>query len=144
MLVVFGQAIHSVEIVGGTNALAEDSLQKSPAILPRWFTWKPSDICRCVEYGQLAVAGDWGTETGALCVRSEHGTLLMALGPDGFRSLPDRIPTLWVTAPTKEKARLGFALNGRFAIDAGRTKLPGNDCTNLVLAQNMGTEVGRP
>ncbi len=144
VLVVFGQAIRSVEMVGGTNALAEDSLQKSQAILPRRFTWKPSVICRCVEveYGQLAVAGEWGTETGALCVRSEHGALLMALGPDGFRALPDRIPTLWVTAPTKEKARLGFALNGRFAIDAGRTKLPGNDRTNLDLAQNMGAEVG--
>ena len=142
VLVVFGQAIRSVEMVGTTNALAEDSLEKSQALLPRRFTWKPSVICRCVEYGQLTVSGEWGTETGALCVRSEHGALLMALEPDGFRALPDRIPTLWVTAPTKEKARLGFALNGRFAIDAGRTKLPGNDRTNLVLAQTMGTEVG--
>lgn len=36
--------------------------------------------------------------------------------------LPDFVPWLWVTAPTREEA-LGFALNGPFALDPGRTRL---------------------
>lgn len=133
VLCAFSQAIHSVEIVKTT--LGE--------ILRQQVAWKPLVVCPGVEYGRLGLASDWGSETGALRVHGKHGSLLIAVGPEGFRNLPDEIPTLWVTAPTKEQARLGFALNGRFSIDAGRTRLPGNDDSNRILARNMGTEIGK-
>lgn len=131
VLCAFGQAIRSIEI-------HRKSLVQSPGR----FTWEPEELCSSVEFARLSVTGDWGQETGAICLRSEHGALLMALGPDGFRPLPDEVPTLWVTAPTKAQARLGFAVNGRFEINTARAELKGDSDSNSILAGQIGTASG--
>lgn len=48
------------------------------------------------------------------------------------------LPTFWVTAPTKEKLDLRFAINGKFDITTGRTSLDRNSPNNLAIAQNIG------
>lgn len=131
VLCAFGQAIRSIEI--HRRSLVQD---------PGRVTWEPEELCSGVEFARLCVAGDWGQETGAICLRSEHGALLLALGPDGFRPLPDEVPTLWVTAPTKAQARLGFAVNGRFEINTARAELKGDSDSNSILAGQIGTASG--
>ena len=105
--------------------------------------WEPREICPHVEVGELDVGGDWGAHTTAVCVRTHSGSLLLALGPRGFRPLPDAVPALWVTAPTTgNPSAVGFAINGDFDLDAGRGRLAGNTLNNLERAKRIGREVG--
>jgi hypothetical protein len=85
---------------------------------------------------------DWGAETEALCVRMEGGTLLLALGPGGFRLLPKATPSLWVTAPLRETDGLGFACTAPFDLDPGRARLAGDSHQNLADAQGLGAAAG--
>jgi hypothetical protein len=131
LLCVFGRALRLVSIVG-RPAVAKQSA----------FSWEPEEFCPGIEHGKLRLVGDWGTETNAICVRTPNGDLLLALGPKGFRPLPEDVPTLWVTAPIREKAPLGFAVNGRFDLDAGRTNLAANSETNRTRARQLGAAAG--
>ena len=127
ILCVFGRAVRSVTHV----AESESS-----------WSWKPNEICPGVEVGELHLRGDWGARTRALCVRAGDGSLLMALGPQGFRPLPDSVPALWVTAPTRESSAVGFAVNGSFDLDAGRGRLAGDTAENLNKASGIGRQTG--
>ena len=127
ILCVFGRALRSITWV----AASESTLH-----------WQPTEPCTGVEVGDLDLRGDWGSRTRAICVRTGGGSLLMALGPRGFRALPDAVPALWVTAPTCEPATAGFAINASFDLDAGRGRLAGNTGTNRELAERMGVETG--
>ena len=104
--------------------------------------WRARKMCPGVEVGQLHIQGDWGARTTAICVRTDSGNLLMALGPQGFRPLPDAVPALWVTAPTRDSPGFGFAINGSFDLDAGRGRLAGNTANNLETARRIGVEAG--
>lgn len=95
-----------------------------------------------MEAGELRLQGDWGTHTMALCVCTDSGSLLMALGPRRFRPLPDTISALWVTAPTSESSAVGFAVNGSFDLDAGRGRLAGSTDNNREQARRIGMEAG--
>ncbi|WP_419163541.1 hypothetical protein [Candidatus Palauibacter sp.] len=123
----FGRAVRSIECVGASEA--------------SW-GWQPRSIFPGVEVGELDLQGDGGDRTTALCVRTDSGTLLMALGPQGFRPLPDTVPALWVTAPTHESSAVGFAVNGSFDLDAGRGRLAGDTANNVKKAGRIGREVG--
>ncbi|MBK5303805.1 MULTISPECIES: sacsin N-terminal ATP-binding-like domain-containing protein [Gammaproteobacteria] len=107
------------------------------------FEWTPGEVVPGLEHGQLAVSDKaWGTNTDALCLRGTYGSVLLALGPVGCRPLPKDLPALWVTAPTREQAYLGFAVNGAFDLDAGRGRLAGNSDSNKTLARNIGRQAG--
>ena len=123
ILCVFGRAVRSI-----TSVAAAES---------NW-CWQPSESYAGVEVGQLDLRGEWGAHTTALCVRTGGGSL----GPQGFRPLPDGIPALWVTAPTRESSTVGFALNGSFDLDAGRARLAGSTSENLKKALKIGGAVG--
>ena len=126
VLCAFGRTVRTIEAVGAT---------------PSTWRWQPREVCPGVEAGDLDLPGDWGPRTKALCVRTADGSLLMTLGPRGFRPLPDTVPTLWVTAPTSESFAVGFAINGEFDVDAGRGRLSGA-ATNPEKARRIGTQVG--
>ena len=126
ILCVFGRTVRSI-----TRVTASDSTR----------CWQPREVCPGVEVGELDLPGDWGACTTALCVRTDRGCLLMALGPQGFRALPDAIPALWVTAPTSESLAFGFAINGSFDPDAGRGRLA-YSAANLEKAKQIGRETG--
>ena len=127
ILCVFGKAIRRIDLFGEAN---------------KSFSWKPKEISPSIELGWLRLHGDWGAGTEALCVRTNDGDLLLALGPEGFRPLPDKVPALWVTAPMREKTALGFAVNGAFDLDAGRGRLAADNERNRTLAENVGTASG--
>ena len=127
ILCVFGRAIRKIVHVGTSES--------------SW-SWEPRKICPNVEVGELHVRGDWGARTGALCVRALSGSLLMALGPQGVRPLPDEVPALWVTAPTAEASAVGFAVNGDFELDAGRGRLAGGSGKNMEMAKSIGSQAG--
>ena len=128
ILCIFGRAIRTIAHVGA----AAETVSR----------YQPSEICPGVEIGELDLRGDWGVRTRALCVRTDSGSLLMAIGPQGFRPLPDCVPALWVTAPTRESSTVGFAVNGSFDLDAGRGRLAGNPDNNLEKAKRIGGQVG--
>ena len=128
ILCVFGRAIRRITHVVGTSASD--------------YSWDPREICVDVEVGELHLRGDWGARTKALCVRSVGGSLLIALGPKGFRPLPDTVPAIWVVAPTKEESAVGFGVNGTFEVDAGRGRLAGSNEDNLEKAKRIGQEAG--
>ena len=132
ILCVFGRAVRSV-----THVPASDSESS--------WSWEPNKICpdvEDVEVGELHLRGGWGARTRAICVRAGDGSLLMALGPQGFRPLPDSVPALWVTAPTRESSAVGFAVNGSFDLDAGRGRLAGDTGKNLNKARKIGQQTG--
>ncbi len=127
ILCIFGRAIRSVTRVGASES--------------SW-SWKPHEICPNVEAGELCLQGEWGDRTMALCVRTSEGSVLMALGPGGFRPLPDTVPALWVTVPTREESAVGFVVNGSFDLDAGRGRLAGRSGNNLETAKRIGRHAG--
>ena len=135
ILCVFGRAVRSVTHVPASDS-DSDSKSKSS------WSWEPNKICPDVEVGELHLRGDWGARTRAICVRVGDGSLLMALGPQGFRPLPDSVPALWVTAPTRESSAVGFAVNGSFDLDAGRGRLAGDTGKNLNEAGKIGRQTG--
>lgn len=129
ILCVFGSAIRRIDLVADDKPCAPH--------------WMPQTLGDGLELGRLLLAGDdWGTETNALCLRTQHGSLLLALGPNGFRPMPRDIPAVWVTAPTAESAVLGFAINGAFGLDPGRARLAADNAQNLKRARAMGHAAG--
>ena len=127
ILCVFGRAIRTITYVSTSEST---------------WRWGPSEICPGVEVGQLDLQGDWGAHTTALCIRTDIGSVLMAMGPQGFRPLPDGVPALWITAPTRELSTVGFAINGSFDLDAGRARLAGSTTENLEKASRIGSAAG--
>jgi hypothetical protein len=131
MLCVFARAIRSIA-----------RCQASGSENSRRLDWDPQEPSLGIEYGRLRLLGDWGRETGALCLRTGHGALLIALGPQGFRPLAKTIPPFWVTAPLRETAGLGFAVNGPFDLDPGRASLARNSQRNPEIARQLGNAAG--
>lgn len=130
ILCCFGRAIRFIEMRPGDR-----------------YTWQPDTHHglpdRRVEYGQIRLHDkEWGETTGAMCLRTVSGSLLMGMGPRGFRALPEDVPAVWVTAPTREKTPTGFAINGPFELDPGRARLDGNSEENRLTARRIGSEAG--
>ncbi|WP_201095975.1 hypothetical protein [Thiocystis minor] len=142
LLCVFGRAIRTIAIhQAPVTATGQSTKALQTAVDPQRFCWEPKTICSKVECGRLDLKVERGAETRALCVRTDSGALLIALEPNGFRRLPSEVPSIWVTAPTREKGALGFAVNGRFDLNVGRVQLTSKD-ENLTLARQIGSEAG--
>ncbi|MBD2463399.1 hypothetical protein H6G89_20410 [Oscillatoria sp. FACHB-1407] len=68
---------------------------------------------------------------------------LIPLNPSGGTLLSSNYPTFWVTAPTRMHLKVGFAINGPFRLDVGRSQLDlsgGGKQFNEELAKEMGRE----
>jgi len=74
-------------------------------------------------------------------VRGDAFTLLFATGPMGFVPLPPDVPAIWVTAPTQEHLRTGFAINAPFDVDPGRASVVEISPRNRELAHTQGTQL---
>jgi hypothetical protein len=132
MLCVFARAIRRIDLRGEHT--------EAPG---RHYQWSPTELVAGLEIGSLHLESpDWGNQSNALCLRTDQGSLLFALGPSGFRPLPDDVPAVWVTAPTIESAVLGFAINGSFGLDPGRARLAAENAENLERAERLGTATG--
>ena len=84
-----------------------------------------------------------GRPSPALALRSELGSMVLALSKVGFGQLGDDIPTTWVTAPTCETPGLGFAVNADFELDAGRAQLARDPSQNNQKSDVLGAAMGR-
>jgi len=79
-------------------------------------------------------------ERGLVC-QLPNGTLLLQLSARGVTALPDTVPNLWVTAPTRSFAHTGVAVNAMFSLDIGRSEVASKDPGNLALAQQLGLDL---
>ncbi|RTE67339.1 hypothetical protein EH243_03820 [Amphritea opalescens] len=72
-----------------------------------------------------------------------NGALLLAIDAMGFTELSSELPNIWVTAPISESDHLGYAINGSFEIDAGRSRLAAESDINRALGLKLGDVVER-
>ncbi|MBK3732776.1 hypothetical protein GAY29_06560 [Azospirillum brasilense] len=131
ILPAFARAIRSIEITGGSASAVH---------------WMPAPVSgiagACV--GSVRVPEARGALRSARALRLSQGetALLLAIGARGFESLPDSVPTIWRTAPTREEWRAGYCVNGPFEVDVGRTQLPPDSDGNQALVERMGEALG--
>ncbi|MCA6573317.1 MAG: hypothetical protein IM535_12390 [Pseudanabaena sp. M38BS1SP1A06MG] len=94
-----------------------------------------------IAVGQIKLNNEQGWQThNTLCFQLDDAAIAIVF-PQNLsdkRSPLNGLPTFWVTAPTKEKLGLRFAINGKFDITTGRTSLDRNSPNNLATAQNIG------
>ncbi len=128
LLCVFSRAIRKISLIDGSRLAWEWQFKE---LLGREVG---------VEVGRLMLKGT-GTRT-AICFRGNTGSVVVALDANGLIPLPKGIPGLWVTAPTRESAELGYAVNGDYELDAGRGRLAGDFDANLGVSKKIGTELG--
>lgn len=99
-----------------------------------WSKSGPRDGCLRAELPKKALVLRTSTHCGAL---------LLVHDGRKFQPLPDDVPTLWVTAPTGERLKVGFALNARFSLDPGRAQLGRESPENDQIALELGRELGQ-
>lgn len=129
LLCVFGKAIRHIEFHDGSSI--------------KRISWEPKVLCNNIEIGQCEFFDAAGSfcENG-IAFRLIAGTVFLALCPTGFTHLPKHIPSIWVTAPTRENESYGFAISAPFALDAGRSRLSGDTKYNIDLTQKLGEQLG--
>lgn len=131
-LTIFSKQIRRIDIEGLEN---------------RTWRWQPEKIAcahpAVLELGEVMLSGRLGSKQLALHFRFSEGGILVGIGPKGFRPLPAELPAIWVVAPTRETQGLGFAINGPFDLDAGRSRLAGNSVINKQKASDLGRVYGR-
>jgi hypothetical protein len=127
LLVVFGREIHSCVI--------------RPADGPtESYRWEGStfDAVPGAQVGDLP-----GPERDRILVlRGKSSATVLGLGQQGVQNLPPRLPTVWVTAPTRQVEKLGFAVNAPFDLDVGRSQLAYSSTQNDKVASIVGLEIG--
>lgn len=69
-------------------------------------------------------------------------SVLFHIDVRGFAKLADDIPSVWITAPTQEHLSVGFAVNGPFEPDVGRSLLARNSELNRSLFSDLAVAVG--
>jgi hypothetical protein len=129
LLCVFGKAIRRIDVFDGNRE--------------KRFSWEPKVLGNGVEVGRCELSDIGGsTCKSGMAFRLQGGTIFLALSPTGFVPLPKYIPSIWVTAPTRENESLGFAVSASFSLDVGRGRLAGDTRSNIDLAQKMGRKLG--
>lgn len=131
LLPVFSRRIRKVNIFKNANQ-------------PKHYEWNydvllENDAHR-IEIGKIHFA-DNNAPNSAMHFRIKNGGgLLIGYSSTGFKRLPIDIPAIWVVAPTKEIEGVGFAVNGTFEVDAGRTSLSKASQSNEI--QKIGLHLG--
>lgn len=78
----------------------------------------------------------------AVVLRVDDAALLLRIDARGFIRLPKTVPTVWATAPTEEAHDLGYAVNGPFVLDVGRSQVDWNADENGRLLDRLGRGFG--
>lgn len=113
-------------------------------------SWHPTSVLDVpgVEIGKYQSDNDIQNSL-LLCFKTNvegNASLVLSMQEQNGRirnALPEKTPTFWVTAPTKERLFLGFVLNANFDITTGRESLVKSSVRNRVIAQNIGEELGK-
>lgn len=72
----------------------------------------------------------------------ESGSVLFRLDRRGVTRFDPKVPTYWVTAPTRQELGLGLLLNAPFSLDLGRSQLPLFWPENRSIAERLGGNLG--
>jgi hypothetical protein len=125
MLCCLAKAIDHIDFAGGES-----------------YAWSAVEVPSAprLRVGALVVPDDGGApiRVQALRIALDGGALVLRLGGRGCERLPAAVPTIWVLAPTNETESLGFALNGPFEVDVGRTQLADKGDANAKVATVLG------
>ncbi|MBU2964928.1 hypothetical protein Q4508_15225 [Amphritea sp. 2_MG-2023] len=127
LLVAFARKINTLELcdsAGQTQRVVWDA--------------KPVLDCQRLTFGRIDLPSG---HLSALKITLKDSDIIIPFGPDGFQVLPEKIPSLWVTAPLKERDYLGFAINAMFEIDAGRSRLSADAAANTQRAELIGQQL---
>ncbi|MCB0191471.1 MAG: hypothetical protein KDJ65_05960 [Anaerolineae bacterium] len=138
----FQELIHIVLVFAKAIKQCEITDEKQRTHKANWSQETVLDLPGIYLDAWLPVTQISKTEAAALVLESNQGALLLKLGTEGIQSLPNSIPTIWVTVPTQEKHKVGFALNGLFDLDIGRAQLARNSSHNRTLADRIGEKLG--
>lgn len=136
ILLVFSKAIKTCKLVD--SYCQETTLH-----------WNPSSVLNIptVETGKYQTGSNTQNSI-LLCLKTGGETkasLVLGLFEKNgclYNALPEKIPTFWVTAPTREELFLGFVLNANFDITTGRESLVKSSVRNRELAQVIGKNLG--
>lgn len=130
-LTIFSRMIRRIDIDGEIHRTCEWQPETLPFAQPA-----------TLELGKADLADGPLPKRLALHFRFPEGGLLVGLGSGGFRPL-EKLPAIWVVAPTMEQEGLGFAINGPFDLDAGRSRLAGNSTVNEQKGRALGRVLGQ-
>lgn len=81
-----------------------------------------------------------------LLLGEEEECCFLQLSPSGVKLLSSDFPTFWVTAPTRMKLGVGFAVNAPFHLDVGRSQLDlrgGGKTENQNITKRLGHQLGK-
>ena len=77
-----------------------------------------------------------------LRVRLGRFHLLIGIGEDGPRGVPEHVGRLWNLAPLEERLRSGWLINGPFRVDPGRGRLAGTEDDRRKCFERLGEALG--
>ena len=111
---------------------------------PEEIGWSPKSLFDdpTLQVGRISRSKNSGFPSEDLFViRAERLAILFGLDKSGFAPLHQEVPAIWVTAPTQEHLRVGFAINAPFDVDIGRASLVEASSHNQHLAEELGSEL---
>ena len=136
LLLVFANRIKSCNFINASTPIQQ--------------SWKPLNILSIegIEYGKIQLPVHQKNISKKqfyqlFCFRLNAGEVVIALPSKLENSSPlTKMPTFWVTTPTRESLGLRFLVNGNFDITTGRTSLDRNSTHNQYLMTQIGKELG--
>lgn len=135
LLLIFSRKIKACKIKQDNNVLV-DKVWKEIAIdnIPGLFYGIEQDECTKI---YLIFRPQNGSKNVRGC------SILFKIGTRGFGKLSEKTPSLWITTPTRESIGIGFAVNGPFDPDVGRSQIALGSEHNKRLATELGAGFGQ-
>ena len=139
LLPVFARQVREVVVEGGPFPGVHVFDGKPVDGAPGWSVSLETELPNHVGHWRIlrfrpADAGQEGMGTAALAVGLREG-VPTAFGPD--------VPFLWNVTPTSESWGCGYAVNGPFKLDPGRTHVSLDDDTTIRAVGGLGEALGR-
>jgi len=135
--VVFSKQIKNCEIHSTSKEVASFSWQEQRVFDTRSFFVGELFLGQVSKYKSVLVLRPQRGSS-----RLKECSLLFQLNLNGFTRLADSIPSIWITAPTQEQNAVGFAINGPFEPDVGRSVLARSSKNNKNLIDELTMSVG--
>ena len=139
LLPVFARQIQEVVVEGGPHPGAHAFDRKQIERVPAWSIGAEVDFPN--HRGRWQILRFRPSDS----ARSDTGTSALAVGlRDGVpRAFEPDMPFIWNVTPTSENWACGYAVNGPFKLDPGRTHVSLDDETTRQAINDLGNELGQ-
>ena len=138
LMPVFARRLREIVVAGGPSPTSQVFDGATIRGAPGWSFGCEVRMPRSGERWRIArfrpADAGWGTGTAALAFGIQDGV------PTAF---PADLPFLWHVAPTSESWGCGYAVNGPWKLDPGRTHVAVDGRASLAVAGELGTALGR-